>query len=702
MFSNVLKNKLLAGVSFGLGATVLVSLLIYSETLRSFHLSLSNHLFRESAPHAGITIIAIDEKSLDPQNGLGRYNDWPRTYFVQALTALREHDPKVVGIDIDFSSPSKGLSEQRVQEMVRALEGGKNPDFYPVLKETVKEVNHPDDLALQKIITDMGNVILLNARLGLTEEKGEYRAVSLDEKTPKSAIAYSGDGFGFALPDRDDVVRKTVLLLRDDDEKVLKSFDVKISEKFSETAVKNMNNKINPFTPTLINYQSLPGSFKTISFSDILAGKIKSEDFKDKIVLIGATAKILQDIVTVPNSSIPMAGIEVHANIIQQILQGKFLNEQTKIEQVLFSALMGVGGAVLFNYLIFSLGVVMVFVLGVLYWFGARFSFAQGMVLHMFYPYITLLLVLIGGAFYKYVTELRAKRYLKTAFAHYVNSSVVDEIVAHPEMLKLGGEHKEVSVLFSDIVSFTSLAEKMSPSEVVALLNEYLDAMTKVIFNYNGTLDKYEGDAIMAFFGAPLPVQQKADRACKSALEMRRALVVLHERWQMEHRPLIDFCVGIASGNVVAGNLGSQDRFDYTIIGDTVNLGSRLESANRQYGTKILVDEKTVHEVTSGVFVFRRLDQVRVKGKQNAVRIFELLGEVVTTRPEVIRLLHEFENGLAFYEKGQFAEAQKYFEAALEVYPNDVPSQIFKVRCGEFLKRPPSQEWDGAVELDKK
>jgi len=222
------------------------------------------------------------------------------------------------------------------------------------------------------------------------------------------------------------------------------------------------------------------------------------------------------------------------------------------------------------------------------------------------------------------LTEQQEKKYIRQTFSKFVSKTVVDELLKHPDKLKLGGDKKILTVLFSDIRSFTTISEKMTPEELVEHLNEYLQAMTELVFKYDGTLDKYVGDEIMAFWGAPIPQDNHALLACKCAVEMMQVLEQLNKRWVQMNKPALHIGIGINTGEMVVGNMGSASRMDYTLMGDNVNLGARLEGTNKQYGTGIIISEFTYEHVKDHV-IARELDLVRVKGKQLPVKIYELI-----------------------------------------------------------------------------
>ena len=283
----------------------------------------------------------------------------------------------------------------------------------------------------------------------------------------------------------------------------------------------------------------------------------------------------------------------------------------------------------------------------------------------------------------------------------------MEEMLKDPAMLQLGGLEREMTVMFSDIRGFTTISEKLSPPALVHLLNEYLSPMTDIVFANQGTLDKYIGDAVMAFFGAPLKNEKHALVCCKSALEMMETLSRLREAWRIEdpNIPLVDIGIGVNSGPMVVGNMGSQQRFNYTVMGDNVNLASRLEGLNKEYGTHVLISEATLTmaakaaQAGEGPLV-RELDAVRVKGKKEPVRLFELRGrgEAKADAP----LLEAYARGLGLYRKQRFATARLEFEHCLELHPEDGPAQLFLQRCDAMSAEPPGANWDGVFSMTHK
>jgi adenylate cyclase len=316
-------------------------------------------------------------------------------------------------------------------------------------------------------------------------------------------------------------------------------------------------------------------------------------------------------------------------------------------------------------------------------------------------PGVALGLAFVLAAAYSYATEGRQKLAIRRMFSHYMSDKVIAHLLEHPELLNLGGERRHMTLFFSDLAGFTSISERLSAEEVVGLLNDYLSRMTGIILEEEGLVDKFEGDAIMAFWGDPLPQADQALRACRAALRQQAALAELNQRFRDLGLPPLAMRIGLHTGEAVVGNLGSEKRFDYTAIGDTVNLASRLESLNKFYGTSIMASETTVAECGDAV-VFRELDRVAVKGKEKPVAVYQALALKEDLGPELARLHEEFARALELYREEKFAEAALRFQEILTKYPGDAPSKVFLERCQNFQVNPPPPGWDGVFRPDKK
>lgn len=284
---------------------------------------------------------------------------------------------------------------------------------------------------------------------------------------------------------------------------------------------------------------------------------------------------------------------------------------------------------------------------------------------------------------------------LHNAFKRYVPPSVSEIIASDPQSLKLGGEEKVLTVLFSDLVGFTSISECYAPQEMVMLLSDYFKEMTDQVFGYQGTLKEYVGDELMAIYGAPIEQPDHALNACRSALAMQQRLTEMNREWQKVGRPALTARIGINTGPMLVGNLGSPYRFSYGVVGDQVNLASRLEGLSTIYGTKILVGEETAAGVDSA-FYLREIDRVRVKGRMQTVGIFELIAPIDTLLPDPVKSAYaSYRKGLDAYRQRQWTEAVAHFRKARAHLPEDGPAKVMTERCEIYRKTPPDDDWDG-------
>jgi adenylate cyclase len=299
------------------------------------------------------------------------------------------------------------------------------------------------------------------------------------------------------------------------------------------------------------------------------------------------------------------------------------------------------------------------------------------------------------------LTEIKKRQFLQDTLTRYVTKQVVDLILDHPETIVLDGEEREATILFSDIRGFTSLSEKMPPKELVKMLRDYFTLMVGVVFQFQGTIDKFIGDAIMSIFGAPTSQPNHAELAVQTALEMWRLLDMFNAYRVRKGQEPIDIGVGISTGKVVVGNIGSEERLEYTAIGDTVNLASRLEGVNKLYGTHIIISEYTYHYVKDSL-VERELDEVRVKGKHEPVIIYEVMGNPGEISEITIKLRDRFAQGLVHYRKKEWDQAITQFQQALQLVPSDVPSRLYIDRCIMYKQNSPPDDWDGVFEIQTK
>jgi adenylate cyclase len=428
----------------------------------------------------------------------------------------------------------------------------------------------------------------------------------------------------------------------------------------------------------------------------------KAEFIKDKIFVFGATALGIFDMRVTPFQE-NYAGVETHANVVDNLLRKDFLRAHAdeEIYMPLFILVFGIVLSVLlarFSALP-SVGLAMTSLVAV-YFFDKHFLFNSGIVTTIILPLMAVGLLFLGIVSYKYFTEERKKKEIKGTFEKYVSPSVVNEILADPSNLELGGRKETITVFFSDVRGFTTISEKLDPRALSDLLNSYLTPMTRLVFEHKGTLDKYMGDAIMAFFGAPIHYSDHAKHACRCALSHIEKLKELQAEYERKGLPQIDIGIGLNTGEASVGNMGSDIVRNYTVMGDTVNLGSRLEGINKQYGTRIIISEFTRNEIGND-FTVREVDWVRVKGKAQPVRIYELISEGPSSA-DVMEMVKWFNEGFEFYHQHKFQQAMDSFTKSLNVKPDDECSKLYIERCNDYLLEPPGQQWDGVYTMKTK
>jgi len=396
--------------------------------------------------------------------------------------------------------------------------------------------------------------------------------------------------------------------------------------------------------------------------------------------------------------------IGTHASLVNMILNGKFIASLSFWWSVLLALILSLGLSILTRTQlpVPSMVIGLASSVGVVILAGIFFALTG-----LYLPIIPLagpiLLSFILLTFIKFFVTEKERGFLRTAFSHYLSADVIKQIIANPDKLRLGGEQKYMTVMFTDIQGFSTVSEKLTPVELVALLNRYLTGMSDQVLEMGGTIDKYEGDAIIAFFGAPIDLADHAKRALQAAVRMKRIESQLNAKFMEEGiapSPLLTR-FGINTGQMVVGNMGTDKKMDYTVIGDAVNLAARLEGVNKRYGTWMCVSEDTVNEAGAG-FVFRRLDRIRVIGKAVPIRIFELVEEEGHIPEAKLKALDLFEKALELFEARNWAGAAKIFGQAVALVPDDGPSLRFVKTCREYMETPPPESWDGVYKMDSK
>lgn len=551
---------------------IILYLMLILGVFSNIQLKLADNLYGGKTALNSIVIIGIDDESLDE---VGRW-PWDRAIFARLLEKL--NNSKVIGLDIAFFDRS----------------------------------NNNSDLALAQAI-NKANVVLASEYSSF--EKVDGKVVGKDLLKPIEELGNVKTGYANIITDRDGVTRAINQDLGSEN-----SFSYIIFRDYwKKDRIKERR--------FLVNYVGAPGSFKIYSLVDVLNEEFDKSVFENKIVLVGAVSRDLRDTAFVPTSSgKPMAGVEIHANAIQTLIKEDYLNEQGKfsifILMVIFSAISSI--------LLYKKGilfaVLMSVVLIVAYVLVSIMLFNKGIIMNLIYVPICVFVNIAGQTAYMYLSEKKSKKMLKEAFSKYVSSEVVEDIVKNPSLIKLGGEKKEITVFFSDIRGFTTISEGLKPEQLVELMNDYLSEMTKVILEHKGLVDKYIGDAIMAFWGAPIKIKNHAEVACEASLKIIEKLEEFNKKRGEEGLEEIKIGIGLNTGEAVVGNMGSYDRFNYTAMGDSINLGSRLEGLTKEFKVKIIISEETKKQA-GNKFITRKLGKFKVKGKNKAVVIYELVGK---------------------------------------------------------------------------
>ncbi len=593
-----------------------------------------------------IVIFGFDEKSLAE---LGQW-PWKRSVYADFLGVVNKEEqykPTGVLLDVLFTERSQEGEDQILSDALGRFQDNTIIDMFADVSNQIPNVS----TEIQKRIEMIGS-------FGIPS-KDDYMQVVNVITPPIKEIINSGVRIApatslyginprLAAKEADQTARRFALVVKINDRyypstvlwlammyyKVgLKDLEIKLGDNVilhnatipaTESAPEMKGDIVIPIDrqgSLLVNFYGRPGTFQVRSFSDVVMERVSKRYYKDKIMLVGVYAEGLQDIHQTPYGA--MFGIEMIANTVTQLLNRDFIRFANDYIDILLIVFFGLSISYIVGRKSILYSYVATFVLAVIYFFMVVFLFDRyRYVLNLSAPLITGIVTLFTMIAYRILTEEKEKRAIQNMFSNYVSKSIVEELLKHPEKLELGGEDKDITVLFSDIRGFTTLSEKLTPQALVSHLNEYLSAMTDIIFKYKGTLDKYVGDEIMAFWNAPVEQENHAVLACLAALEMMKKLHDLNDGWSEEKK--LNIGIGLNTGIMTVGNMGSKSRMDYTLMGDPVNLGARLEGTNKIYGTNIIISEFTFEKVKDE-FICRELDNIRVKGKLKPVKIYEIL-----------------------------------------------------------------------------
>ncbi len=546
-----------------------------------------------------IKILAIDSDSLEK---VGRW-PWPRVIMVDLIDKVASQGAIAVWPDILFTEKSDDpLGDQALADVVEKHDNVYLPVYFELKSIQNTEFTYDYDY-LKKPVVDI----------------------------PRERIGHIN-----VLPDQDNVLRRIILGIPTLAEDVLPIIDVRIANLLLDEENKiswdddhkwyRGQERIALDSNLQVGFSyassSLDSKFEIIPIWKVIEGEIDPAYFENSIVMIGPYAVGLQDQFLTPMGKTSMFGVEIHANIIQAIIDNKLYTEVEDAYGTLLVVLLAMLGFALFELISARWGIVLLSSLVIGYSAVVYYIFhVYATLLPYFYVIVALVMGYICSIILQYIRELKEKNRVTGIFGRYVSKEVVAEILANPKEIELGGIRKDVSVMFIDIRGFTPLSEKMEPEEVIKILNKYLELCTKMVYKHEGTLDKFMGDGVMSIFGAPIAQADHADRAVRTALEIKNKYELLAKDIQKEYGFSVDLGIGINSGSAVIGNIGSRDRLDYTAIGDTVNLAARLE-ANAKPG-QILISGETFARI-NGRFRCTELEPILVKGKKDLVEVFEV------------------------------------------------------------------------------
>ncbi len=688
MGANQKRYDLILVVFFFLSAIILEyreAFSLLEDQLLSYRQILRTHYGDEffTSPSEDVVIVFTDEEFYE------NYDKFPlrRVDLSTIIVRLKEMGASVIGVDmlLDFNSA------------------------------------YGEDPTLQDALEEAGNVLLVSA--AEIDDSGEFKGLNtaierFDEVTvngysniaSNSAISETITRLGIhpEMVDKYDawpfIVMSAALYL--EEEPYLEDGDLVIGD----TRVRLDQN-----SEMYIDYPLLPASGELtadlhdvigISASDLLFVD-DEEELEDlaylvdgKIVLIGEVAEVAHDVFETPTGKV--FGVEVIANGVTTILRGGPLKPASFLVESIIALLLlaffvwtrAVPSPMTRNSI--TAGVMLLYIIAC-----TTAYISSGLIISMSYILLAALFSVVAINAKFYIAEMGQKAMIREMFGQYLSPRVVADLENDPEKVSLGGEEREMTAFFSDIRGFSSISENMSPTELVSVLNEYLTEMCNIIIGLGGTIDKFEGDAIVAFWGAPVVQPDHPKLACFACIDMQKALVRLRERWAKEGIPEIHVRMGVNSGPMVVGNMGSAQRVSYTIMGDSVNLASRLEGANKAYGSRTMISEDTYKQVVEDVDV-RELDTIRVVGKSEPTRVYELLDRKNQTPAAIADMVDKYNDGLELYKNGYFAEAKVAFERCLSLYPDDGPTATYVARCEEFVASPPGDDWDGVHTLTDK
>jgi adenylate cyclase len=711
-----MKNKIIKKTLLYSGISILLSLFLsftyifFPQLPRTFDNNLRDTLFKirgEIPNNNNVFIVDIDEKSLQ---SLGQW-PWSRNKIAKILENLTNAGVGLMAFDVVFaerdrSSPKKILEQYHIKR-------DDVPDYDEIFAKTV--ANTPTILGYQfKLEKDNTHVskkapsipAIFVERNKNPKENYLIKATGTILNIPMVQDNAYSSGFFNNIPDESGIIRSVPLIISYNDTiypslalEVLRVItDTKrVDVNYDEDGVLNI--KLNNITiPTdrhgriLVNFRGKEGNFKYISALDIYNNTFDKKFIEGKVALIGTSAAGLLDLRATPFESI-YPGVEVHANVIDNILTGDFIYKASWIDganlEIIFALSLVVMLAITFTPFWYNPFITVIFLAAAFY--ASYYAlFTKGLVFNMFFPLLTIVAAAVIATLLDYFFEIRQEEAIKKKFASKVSKDVMDNLLKNMDDKGFQAMEKEVTVFFSDVRGFTQISEKMANAKnLIEYLNQYMEPMSNIITKYQGTIDKYIGDAIMAYWNAPGNVENHPDKAVLAALEQIAHLEPLNKEYDKENKPHIDIGIGLNTGMAIVGEMGSSGRSDYTVIGDAINLGARLESLCKFYSSKLNISNFT-KDALKEEYIFRFLDLVTVKGKVEPVEIWQVYGKGQAQGAQKEEL-EKHHNAIELYKNSQFKEALVIFEE-LENSETKTNNNIYKIyieRCNEFIMHPP-------------
>jgi len=694
------RKKIFRGAAVGLAVFALAALLNTAGAFRALEwrswdarLKLLADPGRASAD---IVLMAVDQPSLDAfekEQGLGW--PWPRQIYAPLLDFLKSGGAKAVFFDLMLTEGSTfGVEDDRL--LAEAMTRSGNVLLPIFLSRDEKESDPGAHALLERwALKAPGPAV----RPALTPA----RSVSLPvEELAAAAVRLGNVQF---VPDGDSVYRR-LPLVSEYDGLLIPSLPLALAG-FLDAGFDPADVPLDRSGTMILRYFGPERTYRTYSIGAIINSQVRIEEglepqvepaeFSGKTVLVGGTAAGLYDLRPTPFGGV-FPGMEILATALDNLVHKGYIRQApaavTWLSALVLALAAGIGTSLLKKTgHMAALGLALPAAAAA----GSLLAARSGVWVDLVAPVFAAAGAFIAAALLSYGVEGRQRRFIKSAFRHYLSPQVIDRVLDDPTLLRLGGERREISAFFSDVAGFTSISERLSPEELVALLNAYLSEMTDIILGLGGTLDKYEGDAIIAFWNAPVDQPDHALRACQAAIRCQRKLDERREEFRRKYGHEVRMRVGLNSGPAVVGNMGSERRFDYTAMGDTMNLASRLEGAGKVYGVSILASEETERRVRQEILA-REVDLIRVVGKAQPVRIYELIGERATLPAGEAERVVRFGQAVAAYRARRFAEAGASFASMA----GDPVAALYAERARRAAAGPPPADWDGVHVLDRK